>query len=210
MIQLKKLYHTKTRKDCMKKSNFFALMSRMKYISRWGLMKNTVPENIQEHSLMVCMIAHALCIIKNEYFDGKLDPGFCAAAAIYHDAPEILTGDLPTPVKYFNSEIHSAYKKIEEVSTQNLLSMLDESLQKYYAPLFNCEQENPDAYAVIKAADRISAYIKCLEELKSGNNEFKQAAEQTLASIRLIDLPEVGYFMEHFIEGFSLSLDDLR
>ena len=189
--------------------NFFAFISRMRYIGRWGLMRNTFRENIQEHSHMVAVIAHALAVIRRDVYGGEIDPGLAAAAALYHDAPEILTGDLPTPVKYYNPEIRDAYKQVEEISAQKLLSMLPEDLRPAYAPLLR-EDCGAELQAVVKAADKLSAYIKCVEELKAGNTEFKQAEEQTRAILEQSTLPEVGYFMEHFMPAFGLTLDELQ
>ena len=189
--------------------NFVAVISRMRYISRWGLMRNTFRENIQEHSHMVAVIAHALAVIRRDVYGGEIDPGLAAAAALYHDAPEILTGDLPTPVKYYNPEIRDAYKRVEEISAQKLLSMLPEGLRPAYAPLLR-EDCGAEIQAVVKAADKLSAYIKCVEELKAGNAEFKQAEEQTRAILEQSTLPEVGYFMEHFMPAFGLTLDELQ
>ena len=188
--------------------NFFAYVSRMRYISRWGLMRNTFRENIQEHSHMVAVLAHALAVIRRDVFGGQADPGQAAAAALFHDAPEILTGDLPTPVKYYNPAIRQAYGQVEDIAAQKLLSMLPPQLQGAYAPLLE-ENYDPDLHALVKAADKLSAYIKCVEELKAGNGEFKAAAEQTKQALLASPLPEVGYFMEHFLPAFGLTLDEL-
>ena len=190
-------------------SHFFALIARMRYIDRWGLMRNTRPENIQEHSHMVAVLAHALAVIRREVYGGEIDPGQAAVLALYHDAPEILTGDLPTPVKYFNPEIRDAYKTVEAVSARRLLALLPPELQQVYAPLLG-EDARGELHAIVNAADKLSAYINCVEELKAGNHEFKQAAEQTLEALKASPLPEVGYFMEHFLPGFSLTLDELQ
>ena len=189
--------------------HFFALISRMRYIGRWGLMRNTFEENIQEHSHMVAVLAHALAVIRRDVFGGDIDPGQAAVLALYHDAPEILTGDLPTPVKYYNPEIRDAYREVETVSARRLLSMLPDALRPAYEPLL---LEDPESgyHAVVKAADKLSAYIKCVEELKAGNSEFRQAAEQTRQALEASPLPEVGYFLEHFMPGFELTLDELR
>ena len=189
--------------------NFFALISRMRYIGRWGLMRNTFRENVQEHSHMVAVLAHALAVIRRDLFGGDLDPEHAAALALYHDAPEILTGDLPTPVKYYNPEIREAYREVEEVSARRLLSMLPEALRPAYAPLLLEDPESP-YHALVKAADKLSAHIKCLEELKAGNTEFRQAAEQTRRALEDSGLPEVAYFLEHFLPSFSLTLDELQ
>lgn len=189
--------------------NFFPMIARMRYIARWGLMRNTQPENIQEHSHQVAVLAHALAVIRRDVFGGDIDPGQAAVLALYHDAPEILTGDLPTPVKYYNPEIRDAYREVETVSARRLLSMLPDALRPAYEPLL---LEDPESgyHAVVKAADKLSAYIKCVEELKAGNSEFRQAAEQTRQALEASPLPEVGYFLEHFMPGFELTLDELR
>ena len=187
--------------------NFFPMTARMRYIARWGLMRNTQPENIQEHSHQVAVLAHALAVLRREVFGGTIDPGEVAVAALYHDAPEILTGDLPTPVKYFNPDIRAAYQKVESVSADKLLAMLPESLRGTYKPYL---KESPGPVRdLVKAADKLSAYIKCVEELKAGNTEFRQAAEQTMEALRAMKLPELDYFMEHFLPAFALTLDEL-
>ena len=157
--------------------NFFPMISRMRYISRWGLMRNTFQENIQEHSHQVAVLAHALAVIENRYFGGQTDPGVVAVAALYHDASEILTGDMPTPIKYENPAIRGAYKDVEAVANRKLLTMLPEALHSAYAPLLT--EVPPEIEALVKAADKLSAYIKCVEELKAGNTEFREAAAQT-------------------------------
>ena len=189
--------------------SFFAFLSRMRYISRWGLMRNTEQENIQEHSHMVAVLAHALAVIRRDVFHGEADPERAATAALYHDAPEIFTGDLPTPVKYFNPEIRDAYREVEAVSARRLLSMLPGELQGAYAPLLH-EEYDSATRALVKAADKLAAHIKCLEELKAGNREFLLAADQTRAAVEAMALPEVGYFMEHFLPAFGLTLDELQ
>ena len=186
----------------------FAYLSRMRYINRWGLMRNTFQENIQEHSHMVAVLAHALAVIRRDVLGKKADPGLAAAAALYHDAPEILTGDLPTPIKYYSPDIRDAYKQVEKVSADKLSAMLPEELRGAFAPLLR-EDYDPDTRALVKAADKLSAYIKCVEELKAGNAEFRQAAEQTLEALKGYGLPEVDYFMEHFLPAFGLTLDEL-
>ena len=158
--------------------HFFALISRMRYIGRWGLMRNTFQENIQEHSHMVAVLAHALAVIRRDVYGGDLDPEHAAVLALYHDATEILTGDLPTPVKYFDRGIRDAYKGVEAVSARRLLAMLPQALRPAYDPLLLEDPESP-YYPLVKAADKLYAYIKCVEELKAGNAEFRQAAEQT-------------------------------
>ena len=188
--------------------SFFAYLSRMRYINRWGLMRNTFQENVQEHSHMVAVLAHTLAVIRRDVLGKPADPGLAAAAALYHDAPEILTGDLPTPIKYYSPDIRDAYKQVEQVSDGKLLDMLPPELRGAYEPLVR-EEYDPDTRALVKAADKLSAYIKCVEELKAGNNEFRQAAEQTLEALKAYGLPEVDYFMERFLPAFGLTLDEL-
>ena len=189
-------------------NHFFAYIDRMRYIERWALMRNSVRENIQEHSHQVAVLAHALAVIRNEFFGGQVDAGAVAAAALYHDAGEILTGDMPTPIKYFNPEIREAYRKVEEVADQKLLAMLPPELRETYAAVLS-EDKDGDIYPLVKAADKLSAYIKCIEERKAGNNEFLSAEAQTRAALDASPLPEVQYFLEHFIPAFESDLDEL-
>ena len=188
---------------------FFAYLSRMRYINRWGLMRNTVQENIQEHSHMVAVLAHALAVIRRDVLGGEADPGLAAAAALYHDAPEILTGDLPTPIKYHNPDIRDAYKEVELSAAGRLADMLPPELRPAFDPLLR-EEYDPETRRLVKAADKLSAHIKCLEELRAGNGEFRQAAEQTLEALKDFRLPELDYFMEHFLPAFGLTLDELQ
>ena len=188
--------------------NFFPMIARMKYINRWGLMRNTQEENIQEHSHMVAVLAHALAVIQNRYYGGQVDPGAVAVAALYHDASEILTGDMPTPIKYDNPDIQRAYKDIEAVAERKLLSMLPEDLRADYDEVITIP--DPEIRALVKAADELSAYLKCVEELKAGNTEFRKAKEQTYAALCQNPIPALRYFMDHFLEGFELTLDELN
>ena len=188
--------------------HFFAYTSRMRFISRWALMRNSQPENIQEHSHQVAVLAHALAVIRNRCFGGRVDPGTVAVAALYHDASEILTGDMPTPIKYDNPDIQSAYKQVEAVAEQKLLSMLPPDLRGAYDEVLTIP--DPEVRALVKAADKLSAYLKCVEELKAGNNEFKKAKEQSLAALEENTLPALQYFMEEFLPGFELTLDELQ
>ena len=190
------------------KSHFFAYLSRMRFIQRWALMRNTAPENVQEHSHQVAVLAHALAVIRNEQFGGAVDPGQVAVAALYHDASEILTGDMPTPIKYDNPAIRKAYKDVEAVAEGKLLAMLPQELQGIYAPILT--PTDPETEQLVKAADKLSAYIKCVEELKAGNNEFREAAAQTRRALEGYGLPEVAYFLETFMDSFSLTLDELK
>lgn len=188
--------------------SFFAFISRMRYIARWGLMRNTVSENVQEHSHMVAVFAHALAVIRRDVFGKAIDPGLVSAVALYHDASEIFTGDLPTPVKYHNPEIQSAYKKVEAGAAERLLSLLPSELHPSYQLLLS--GTDPEVYALVKAADKLSAYVKCLEERKAGNLEFQAAEKQTFAALQELKLPELSYFMEQFLPAFSLTLDELQ
>ena len=190
------------------KSHFFAYISRMRFIQRWALMRNTAPENVQEHSHQVAVLAHALAVIRNEKFGGAVDPGQVAVAALYHDASEILTGDMPTPIKYDNPAIQHAYKEVEAVAEKKLLHMLPQELQSVYAPILT--PTDPDVERLVKAADKLSAHIKCIEELKAGNTECRQAAAQTAAAMDAMALPELDYFREHFLPSYSLTLDELE
>ncbi len=191
------------------RSHFFAYMARMKFIQRWGLMRNTQPENDAEHTAQVAMIAHALAVLRNVRFGGDVDAGQVAALALYHDAGEVITGDLATPIKYFNPEIKEAFHRIEGVASRKLLDMLPADLRPAYAPLFEPDAASP-AWRLVKAADRIAAYAKCVEELKAGNNEFALAAQSIERSIRALELPEVEAFMEDYMPSFSLTLDELN
>ncbi len=188
--------------------HFFAMLSRMKYIDRWGLMRNTLSENIQEHSHQVAVLAHALAVIENRFFGGHIDPGAAAVAALYHDASEILTGDMPTPIKYDNPDIQRAYKQVEAVAEQKLLSMLPEQLRADFDAAVTIP--DPAIHAIVKTADKLSAYLKCVEELKAGNLEFKKAKEQTYAALCQNPSPALKYFMEQFLPGFELTLDELN
>ena len=189
-------------------SNFFALISRMRYIERWSLMRNSIHENIQEHSHMVAVIAHALGVIRRDVFGIPCDADACATVALYHDASEILTGDLPTPIKYHDDEIMSAYRRVEQIASEKLLTMLPVELRGAFEPVLTgdvVKQLRP----IVKAADKMSAYIKCIEERKAGNNEFALAEQQTLDALRGYNMPEVEYFIEHFIPAFEKTLDEL-
>ena len=188
--------------------DFFAYLSRMKYIVRWSLMRSTQPENIQEHSHMTAVLAHALGLIRREVFCGDCDPNALAAVALLHDAPEILTGDLPTPIKYHSPTIHRAYGEVEDVAVEKLLAALPESLRPAYRELMTASQR-PEEYRLVKAADSLSAYIKCVEERRAGNREFLSAEAATLRKLREMDLPEVEYFLENFMPGFEKNLDEL-
>ena len=187
---------------------FFAYISRMKYITRWSLMRNSVSENIQEHSHMVAVLAHALGVIGRDVYKKDCDPDACAAAALFHDAAEIFTGDLPTPIKYHTPAIRDAYHQVEAEATEKLLNMLPQEMRPAYAPLLR--EEDGEIKKIVKAADKLSAYIKCLEELEAGNNEFGDAATETLEALRAMEMEEVSWFLDHFAEAFGLTLDGLQ
>jgi len=188
-------------------NHFFAYISRMRCVKRWALMRNTTEENISEHSHMVAVLAHALAVIENRVYGGKLDENYITVVALYHDATEILTGDMPTPIKYYNPEIRESYRKVEKVAEEKLLSMLPREIRGDYVPVIQCTDEQ--VHRIVKAADKLAAYIKCVEELKAGNLEFKKAAEQTRASLEEMSLPALDYFLKNCTESFSKTLDEL-
>ncbi len=190
--------------------HFFSYMARMKHIKRWGLMRNTREENIQEHSLQTAMIAHALALIKNRLFGGSVDAARVLALGVYHEAGEVITGDLATPIKYFNPEIKTAYKQIERVAEEKLVGMLPDELKGDYESLILRRDEETEHYAIVKAADKICAYLKCVEELSAGNSEFEKAKNAIEKTIQDMDRPEVNYFMETFVPSFELTLDELN
>ena len=190
------------------KSHFFAYIARMRFIQRWALMRNTATENVQEHSHQVAVLAHALAVIRNEKFGGLVDAGAVAVTALYHDASEILTGDMPTPIKYDNPAIRKAYKDVEAVAERKLVEFLPPELQESYREIVS--PVDGEIEVLVKAADKLSAHIKCLEELKAGNNEFREAAAQTRKALEEYDLPEVRYFMNTFLDSFTLTLDELK
>ncbi len=189
-------------------SHFFALMHRMKYINRWGLMNNTKTENICEHSLFVAMLAHALVTISNKRFDTNLNAEHAAMLALYHDASEIITGDMPTPIKYFNPEISDAYKQVERVAEQKLVSYLPDDLKDEFSSLLTVSEDDMQYTEFIKAADKLSALIKCIEELKLGNREFSKAFESIKTNLEDMNLPYVDAFMSEFLPSFWLTLDE--
>ena len=188
--------------------HFFAYISRMKFIQRWGLMRNTLPENDMEHALQTAMIAHAIALLGNSRYEREYDAEHIAVLGMYHDASEVITGDLPTPIKHNNPAIIKEYHKLESIAQKRLLTMLPADIMPDYEPLIEPDETTAE-WRVVKAADKISAYIKCVEERSAGNREFLQAEETTLAAIRKIDLPEVQDFMDEFIPGFSMSLDEI-
>ena len=189
--------------------HFFAYISRMRYIGRWSLMRNALPENIQEHSHMVAVLAHALGVIRRDVFGVPCDPNAAAAVALYHDASEILTGDLPTPIKYHSRKIRDAYQRVENLACEKLLATLPGRLRPAYEELLAGESAKA-LHDLVKAADKLSAHIKCIEELKAGNHEFASAADQTRRALEEMRLPELDWFMAHCLESFSKNLDELE
>ena len=192
----------------MKNNHFYAMLSRMKFINRWGLMRNTKNENICEHSLEVAFIAHALGIINNQQFGGNINAERLAILGMYHDVTEIVTGDMPTPVKYYNPIIRNAYKEVENVAKDALLSGLPEKMRKEYDSVLMESTAEEELWKYVKAADKISALVKCIEEKRMGNTDFEKAEISILKVIEKMDMPEVKYFMENFIPAYKLTLDE--
>ena len=189
-------------------NEFYALMGRMRYITRWGLMRNTFSENISEHSHMTAVLAHALALIRRDILNlPSPDPDRCAVAALYHDASEILTGDLPTPIKYYNPDIKTAYKEVERIAGNRLLDMLPPELRSSYTHYVL--EDDAELEPFVKAADKLSAHIKCLEEQKAGNTEFDSAAQQTLDALKAMNSPELEWFLNNCLQAFTLNLDQL-
>ena len=189
-------------------SSFFAVLSRMKYINRWALMRNTRQENVSEHSQDVAVLAHALAVLTNRRFGGQVDPGRCALLALYHDASEIFTGDMPTPIKYYNPALRDAYKQVEEVSARRLLAMLPADLRPEYEPLLLPGAEWAEEERIVKAADKLAALIKCVEETGQGNGEFARARASTEAAVQAMNLPAADCFLEEFLPSYALTLDE--
>ncbi len=189
-------------------ARFFAVISRMKYIDRWALMRNTLTENISEHSLETAFIAHALALIRNRRFGGNVSPERCALLAMYHDVSEIITGDLPTPVKYYNPEIRGIYAEIEDKAADQLLGYLPEDLRRDYESLLKPDDHERELWKLVKAADKISALIKCIEERRMGNDDFATAERSTLEAIHALELSEAEVFLEEFIPAYTLTLDE--
>lgn len=190
-------------------SHFYAYMARMKLIRRWSLRRNTREENDQEHSLQVAMISHALAAIRNRRYNGSIDVEKVMLLAVYHEAPEVITGDVATPIKYFNPKIKDSFKSIERMASEKLLEYLPEDLRADYRPLLLPDEETEE-WKLVKAADKISAYLKCLEEEGYGNQEFMAAKQNIESSIRALDMPEVNDFMDQFAPSFRLPLDALN
>lgn len=191
-------------------NGFFAMISRMKYINRWALMRNEHSENLAEHSFEVSVIAHALTTIGNKRFGKNLDCERAALLGLYHNAPETLTGDMPTPVKYYSEEVRQAYRTVENVACESLVSMLPDDLKEAYSGMFYLKKDDEELIPYIKAADKISALIKCMEEKKAGNSEFVFAGESTAKAIEKLNLPEANIFVEEFLPAYNLTLDELK
>lgn len=192
------------------KNGFFAMISRMKYINRWALMRNEHSENLAEHSFEVAVIAHALTVIGNKRLGKNLDSERAAFLGLYHDAPETLTGDLPTPVKYYNDEVREAYRTIEEIACDSLVDMLPDDFRDIFTPAFRPDKNDTELFRYVKAADKISALIKCLEEKKAGNSEFTFAAQGALKAIEKLNLEEADIFVKEFLPSYELTLDELK
>lgn len=191
-------------------NGFYAMISRMKYINRWALMRNEHNENLAEHSFEVSVIAHALTVIGNKKFGKKLDCERAAFLGLYHDAPETLTGDMPTPVKYYSDEVREAYKTVEEYACGSLLEMLPEDLRADYEAAFKINDSDRELWRYVKAADKLSALIKCMQEKNAGNTEFVLAGESTARAIEALGLPEADYFVKNFLPAYNLTLDELK
>ena len=189
--------------------DFYAYMDRMKFIKRWQLMRSVREENIMEHSQAVTLLSHALAVIRNEVFQGKVDIAKTILYATYHETSEVMTGDLPTPIKYYNQGLHGAYKELEKSACEKIVKTLPEVMQKAISPFVLADEESEE-YQIVKAADRLAAYIKCLEELRAGNSEFVKAKKSIEEDLHARKMPEIEYFFEHFIPSFSLTLDELE
>lgn len=190
-------------------ANFFALLYRMKYISRWGLMRNSRTENISEHSLETAIIAHGLAVMRNKRFGGSVNPERVALLALFHDVSETITGDLPTPVKYFNSDISASYKQVEHIALEKLLTMLPDDMREDYRDILIPTDDDKEVMKLVKAADKLSALLKCIEEESAGNGEFALAKQGTLEAIRALDIPEADEFIKEFLPAYKLTLDEL-
>ena len=189
---------------------FFAMLFRMKYIHRWALMRNTLSENLSEHAMETAAITHALAVIRNKRFGAKVNAERAALIGLYHASTEIITGDLPPPIKYRNEDLKNSYKQMESEAGKRMLSMLPEELREEYTSLFEPTEEDKELWVLCKAADKLTAYIKCLEEEKMGNREFDHAGRSTLATLQAMELPELTVFMEEYLPAFTLTLDELN
>ncbi len=185
------------------------MISRMKYIKRWALMRNSHEENISEHSLEVAAVAHALAVIHNKRFGGNANADRAAVLGVFHDTPEIITGDMPTPVKYYSAQIREAYSQVEDDACRAMLEMIPADLRAEYEPYFFQQEQDRQLWKFVKAADKICALTKCIEEMQAGNADFKNAAESTRAAIREMQMPEAECFMDEFLESYGLTLDEM-
>jgi len=190
-------------------ANFFAMLSRLKYIQRWALMRNTQSENLSDHTVQVCFIAHCLAVIGNKRLGKEYNADRCAVLALYHDTTEILTGDMPTPIKYKNETIRNAYKDVEKEAATRLLKMLPTDIGEEYYSVYFAREEDSELLPLVKAADKISALVKCIEEKNAGNTEFKSAEKENLRQIKELKCPEADIFLKEFLDSYSLSLDEL-
>lgn len=193
----------------MKTSHFIANLARLKLIQRWPLMRTVTPENVQEHSYQVAVVSHMLALIKNKKFGGTINPEKAALIALYHDVSEVITGDLPSPIKYFNEEIAKEYKKIESIAEQTLVNMVPEEFKDDFAELIEHDKIDPELALLVKSADVICGYLKTIEEIAAGNNEFIKAEKNINNTLNKYRSPEVDYFMDVFVPSFSLSLDEI-
>ncbi len=191
-------------------SNFFAMISRLKYINRWALMRNTHKENLSEHCMETAAVAHALAVIGNKRFAKSYNAERAALLGLYHDAPECLTGDMPTPVKYYNEEIRNAYAAVESNACTTLVNMLPEDMRSDFEPFFCPKEEDEELWKLVKAADKICALTKCIEEQKAGNSEFVKAAESVKKSVESLGIPEAQEFVKEFLKGYEITLDEIR
>lgn len=192
----------------METTSFFAMISRMKYITRWGLMNNTKPENLSQHSLDVAVLSHALAVIHNVRFGGSIHAERVALYAVFHDSSEIITGDMPTPIKYFNNQIQDAYKQIEHKAQERLINMLPADLQPVYAPILDPQDDEQELWKFVKAGDKLSALIKCIEERRMGNTEFMKAEQSIKENLNEMDMPEIAVFLNEMLPAYSLTLDE--
>ena len=190
-------------------SSFYAMLSRMKYIKRWALMRNSEPENISEHSLEVSMLSHGLAMLGNRRLGKNLNADRCAVIGLFHDAGEILTGDMPTPIKYYNRQIQSVFHEIEDDASETLLSMLPEDMREDYRGLFFRQPEDAELWRIVKAADKLSALIKCIEEGKAGNREFDSAKKTLEQAVHALEVPEAELFLTEFLPAYYRTLDEL-
>jgi 5'-deoxynucleotidase len=191
-------------------SHFFAYLSRMRFVRRWGLMRNTHDENLLEHSLQVAMVAHALAVVRNRLFGGAVNPERAATLALFHDAEEVITGDVVAPIKHFSPRIRRAHREVGEVAKRKLYAMLPGTIRKDFRPLLFEEKGDREEWGIVHAADKLCAYLKCVEEMRVGNEDFAKAAAVLKRQVEAIEMPEVGYFLQTFAPSFAMTLDELN